>query len=72
MTAAEREEARGAGWAGQVRAARRAVSRAIVGKEVAEGDWEAVQRLMGGVMCRNAERSALGSFPIKGHWTPDD
>ena len=54
MTAAEREDARGAGWAGQVRAARRAISRAMMGKEVEEGDWEEVQRLMGGMVCQPA------------------
>ena len=50
MTAVEREERRGADWASQIRAARRAVTKAMLGKEVEEEDWRAVQRLLGGVL----------------------
>ena len=52
MSSKEREEARGEGWSGQVRAARRAVTKAMIGGQVEEEDWKAVQQMLGEVVRR--------------------
>merc|ERR1712153_169107 len=48
----DRGKARGKGWDGQLRAARRAVTRSMARDHVEEKDWEAVRQILGGVVRR--------------------
>ena len=52
MSVEDRSRARGEGWDGQVRAARRAVTRSMARDHVEEKDWEAVRQILGGVVRR--------------------
>ena len=48
MSMEDRGKARGEGWDGQVRAARRAVTRSMARDHVEEKDGEAVRQILGG------------------------
>ena len=50
MSAQEREDARGAAWGSQLRAVRRAITSAMAGKCTEEGDWQALQQMLGGIV----------------------